>query len=96
MLLIRNNINKINKLKNILASSKLELTELGSVNLFLGIEITRNRKEKSIIFKQTKYIEMLLEKFNKTKLIPTSCPSKPSIKYTKNTEQASKLDINYY
>ena len=50
----------------------LELSNLGKVSLFLGIEITRDRKNRSISLKQTKYIKTMLEKFNKQHLNPVS------------------------
>ena len=58
------------------------------------MEITRNRAERTINLKQTKYINNMLEKYNKINLNPISTPVEPGIKLNKNENQASKEDIN--
>jgi hypothetical protein len=48
------------------------------------MEITRDRKNRSIKLTQSKYIKAMLKRFNKEHLNPTSTPSEPSIKLDKN------------
>jgi len=48
------------------------------------MEITRDRKNRSISLKQTNYIKTMLEKFNKQYLNPVSTPSELGIKLEKN------------
>jgi hypothetical protein len=41
----------------------MEVTDLGPIKFFLGIEISRNKKEKSITLSQKEYTQKLLNKF---------------------------------
>ena len=50
------------------------------------MEITRDRKNKSLKLTQIKYIKNMLEKYNKNKLNPISTPSDPGVKLNKNKE----------
>jgi hypothetical protein len=87
------NLIKITKLK---LSKLIEVTDLGEATYFLGIEITRNRKSRTIKLSQTKYSKILLEKYNKNNLNPISTPSDSNIKLNKNEEKASLEEINLY
>ena len=48
----------IDKLKN---KEKLDLTEEGDVDKYLGVEIERNKEDKSITFKKTFLIQRAIE-----------------------------------
>lgn len=48
-----------------------------TANLFIGLEITRDRKQKKIFVSQTNYIESLLQKFNMADCHPSSVPADP-------------------
>jgi hypothetical protein len=41
----------------------MKVTDLGPIKFFLGIEISRNKKEKSITLFQKEYTQKLLDKF---------------------------------
>ena len=58
------NIKQINKIQTKLGKD-LELTSLGPVSYFLGMEITRDRKNKVIKLNQKKYTQNILKRFNK-------------------------------
>ena len=45
-----------------------ELKELGPMNTFLGIRITRDRLNRKIYFDQGEYVKKILEKFGYAKL----------------------------
>ena len=60
------------------------------------MEITRDRKNKSLKLTQIKYIKNMLEKYNKNKLNPISTPSDPGVKLNKNKEQAIEQEINLF
>ena len=74
----------------------LELTNLGPVSYFLGMEITRDRKNKGIKLNQIKYTQNILQRFNKQNLNPVSTTRIIGLKLEKNTEQASPKDIKQY
>ena len=55
----KENINQlIDKLEN---KEKLDLTDEGDVKKYLGVEIERNKEDKSITFKQTFFIQRVIE-----------------------------------
>ena len=95
VLLLGKNLDAINKLKKELATI-LKVSNLGEAKTFLGIEIIRDRKKRSVYLKQTKYIKDILEKYNKQGLNPVSTPAEAGIKLSKNLEQASPEDIKLY
>ena len=72
------------------------MTNLGPVSYFLGIEITRDHKNKVIKLNQKKYTQNILQRFNKQNLNPVSTPRIISLKLEKNIEQASPNDIKEY
>lgn len=85
---INNLYNKLNK--------DLQISNLGEVKYYLGIEIIRDRQNRSIKLSQKGFIDNLLNKFNKTNLYPTKNPLAQGVKLTKNIDQASKEDIKEY
>lgn len=89
------NIEQINKIQTKLGKD-LELTNLGPVSYFLGMEITRDRKNKVIKLNQKNYTQNILQRFNKQNLNPVSTPGIIGLKMEKNTEQASPKDIKQY
>ncbi len=89
------NKNEINSLKQQL-KKKLELSDLGNISYYLGMEISRDRTKNKLFLSQIKYINELLSKFNINgdKLIYS--PSVQGVRLEKNTEQAELKDINLY
>jgi hypothetical protein len=63
MLLIGNNKEIIQDVKTQL-SSKFDMKDLGVANFILGMEITRDRKNKKLWLNQRKYVETILHRFN--------------------------------
>ncbi len=53
-------------------------------NLFIGLEITRDRKQKKIFVSQTNYIESLLQKFHMAGCHPSTVPADPSSRLSVN------------
>ena len=72
------------------------MTSLGPVSYFLGMEITRDRKNKVIKLNQKKYTQNILKRFNKQNLNLVSTPRIIGLKLEKNIEQASPNDIKQY
>ena len=56
--------------KEIYTISSLEITDLGEIKYYLGVEITRNRKEKSLSLSQASFTRNLLKRFNKVEEKP--------------------------
>jgi hypothetical protein len=70
---------------------------MGPISTFLGNDI--KIENKYLYINQNKYIEKLLIKFNiinNKNYKPIKIPRQPGLKLFKNSEQASKNDINEY
>ena len=57
-------------------SQKLEITDLGPIAYYLGIEITRNRQNRTLSMSQNAYLDTILAGFGKSKLKLAKTPSK--------------------
>ncbi len=88
LLVFAENKNEINSLKQQL-KRKLELSDLGNISYYLGIEISRDRTKNKLFLSQKKYINELLSKFN---------INVQGVRLEKNTEQAELIwfDLNSY
>ena len=63
VILYSNNITLLNHTKKVL-SQQFELKFFGAVHYCLGLQVIRNRENKTIHLSQQKYIENILERFN--------------------------------
>eukprot|EP00253_Pinus_taeda_P006877 PITA_06877 len=91
LLMTGNNERYIASIKKELGKS-FEMTDLGYVHYYLGIEVTQNPK--SIFLSQKKYIGDLLNKFGRTECNPLTTPMERNLKLTsiegKEFEDATK------
>jgi hypothetical protein len=81
-----------------LLSQKLIVNDLGEAKVFLGIEITRNRSNRSIFLGQKAYTEKILQRFNKP-ILPkekVSIPIPLGIKLEPNNDQSDPKDIQKF
>ncbi len=85
-----------NLYKEITTKTKLEVSNLGEIKEFLGVEIIRDRSKRSIIITQRNFIKKILYRFNKQNNKPKDIPLPIGLKLEKNLEQASLKDINKY
>eukprot|EP00253_Pinus_taeda_P027800 PITA_27800 len=88
----RNNENYISSIKKELGKS-FEMTDLGYVHYYLGIEVTQHPK--SIFLSRKKYIGDLLNRFGMTERNPLTTPIEQNLKLTsiegKEFEDATKF-----
>lgn len=73
--------------------SKLGITNLGEIKEFLGVEIIRNRSNRSIAITQKSFINKVLNKYNKTLNKEKSIPLPIGIKLNKNLEDLNNNTI---
>ncbi|KAL5863382.1 hypothetical protein ACOSQ3_000896 [Xanthoceras sorbifolium] len=73
MLIVGQDIGKINKLKKELSKS-FAMKDLGPAKQILGMRITRNRQNRRIWLSQERYVEKVLERFNMSKAKSVSSP----------------------
>jgi hypothetical protein len=90
ILVFAKDISLINSLyKDLTSTSKLEVTNLGEIKEFLGVEIIRDRSSKSLIITQRNFIAKMLNKYNKQNNKPKSIPLPIGLKLSKNLEESS-------
>jgi hypothetical protein len=90
ILVFAKDISLVNSLyKDLTRTSNLEVTNLGEIKEFLGVEVIRDRKQKSLILTQRNFIAKVLNKYNKQNNKPKSIPLPIGIKLSKNLEESS-------
>ena len=67
-------------------SKHLEISDLGEVKHYLGIEVSRDKPNKTITLSQKGYLLKILERYNKSGLNPVSTPIEVGVRL----EKASK------
>ena len=81
--------NKIEEVKMSL-KSRFKMKELGDLNSFLEVKITRN--EKAMVLSQTAYLERMLARFNMSECKPISMPME--VKCPQNNDDLRKVEKN--
>jgi reverse transcriptase-like protein len=95
-LIIGKSLKDINSLKKRLAKV-YALEDIGPASLFLGVQITRNRKKGLLWLSQSHYIEEALRAFGLESCRPISIPLQPGVIGTKATRiVVSKADYKLY
>ena len=90
ILVFAKDISLVNSLyRDLTTTSKLEVTNLGEIKEFLGVEIIRDRKKKSLIITQRSFVAKILNKYNKQNKKPKAVPLPIDIKLEKNLEEST-------
>ncbi|KAI0923982.1 hypothetical protein AcV5_010529 [Taiwanofungus camphoratus] len=76
-------------------SQHFKLRDLGPTTFLLGIEITRDRSERSLSLCQHQYIIDMLERFNLSDCKPVKTPMTPGLVLTKEMGAQSQEDIEF-
>lgn len=92
-LLIFGSISLIQQLKEDIAA-KVEITDLGPISYYLGIEIARSPGQISI--SQQKYTTEILAKFGKSDLKPVKSPSEMGVRLEKSDQVADEQTTRSY
>lgn len=95
LLVFSDSMNEINILKAKI-NKKVEISDLGDARFFLGMELSRNRKNKSLFLSQAKYIQELLNKFKMFDEKSIYSPTIQGVRLEKNPDQASEHVIKLY
>ena len=62
-----------------LLNEEFEMTDLGPLTVFLGMEIRRNRRLRNLHLSQTRYINAILERFGMASATTISTPADPHV-----------------
>jgi len=85
----------INEVKEKLAGM-FEMKDVGKLKYFLGMQIHRNRKERTLTITQSGYIGAILERFQMMDAKPMTTPMATGIKLYKPNEDDEILNSTYY
>ena len=72
---------------------RFEMKDLGPLQYCLGIQITRDRKNRTLCMSQEKYIADMLERFHMAECKEVATPLDPSVKLTKEMEPKTEKEI---
>ena len=72
-----------------------KMVDMGSISHYLGLNVERNRDNRTIKLSQSSYIEKVLEKFHMQNAKTTTTPMKEGSLF-RNESQASESDIKQY
>lgn len=95
ILIFGKNREEIQHLKSSL-KEKFEMTDMGDAHMYLGMQITRNRKLNTLFLDQRKYIQVVLDRFKMTDCNPVSTPMETGIKLSKRDNQAPLHEQHLY
>lgn len=83
LLIASKDLAKIVEIKQAL-SRRFKMKDLGKAHYCLGIQIIRDRENKTIKLSQTRYADTILERFNMANCKPISTPMEPGLRLSKN------------
>ena len=95
LLIFGKEMGTINEVKGKLAGM-FEMTDVGELKYFLGMQVHRNRKERTLTITQSGYIGAILERFQMTDAKPMTTPMATGTKLYKPTEDDEILNPIYY
>ena len=73
LMVLSNDINLLDQKKDELKDT-FKMKDLGPIHWFLGLEITRDRMQRSISISQSRYVSDIVERFGFTNSRPISTP----------------------
>ena len=82
-------------------ATRFKISDLGELKWILGMEVTRDRKKRTLTLHQRKYIRDILELFGMSECNPRATPADPSVRLSKEDspegEKAqAKVDVSKY
>uniref|UniRef100_A0AAV1VAR2 Reverse transcriptase Ty1/copia-type domain-containing protein n=1 Tax=Peronospora matthiolae TaxID=2874970 RepID=A0AAV1VAR2_9STRA len=83
-LILASSKNELLKSTKMALSKRFEMTDLGELDYFLGMEIKNDRKTGMVTVQQTKFLKSVLTKFGMDNSKPVKTPQDPGLKLTKN------------
>jgi hypothetical protein len=95
LLIFGKELGTINEVKGKLAGM-FEMTDVGELKYFLGMQVHRNRKERTLTITQSGYIGAILERFQMRDAKPMTTPMATGTKLHKPTEDDEILNTTYY
>ena len=77
-------------------SSRFEMDDRGEVHFILGMEVTRDRKNRILTIDQKLYLENILKRFGMENCKPVSTPVEANEKFVKLSDNEEPIDIPLY
>ena len=97
IMLLGDSSKEISQIKLVL-SNRFEMTDLGEIESYLGVRITRDRSRKTLEIDQSRYVREIIECFGMADSNPacTPLPAGAEIHLIAHTGKASPDEITYY
>ena len=95
ILMFGKNKEQIQQLKSFL-NRRFQMTDLGQAHMYLGMQITRDRKSRTINLDQQKYIHIILDRFKMLDCNSVSTPMETGLSLVKRTDKATPHEIQQY
>ena len=77
-------------------SGRFEMDDRGELHYILGMEVTRDRKNRIMTINQKNYLENVLKRFNMDNCKSVSTPMEASVSFSKLTESEEPVDVTLY
>ena len=77
-------------------SNRFEMDDRGEIHFILGMEVTRDRKNKRLTIDQKSYLKDILRRFSMEDCKPVSTPIEPGSKFTKLADGEDVVDETLY
>ncbi|SRR6266404_3638518 len=90
-------LENVKRIKDALAAH-YEMSDMGEIQSYLGVQIVRNRADKCLKIDQTGYISEVLERFGMVDANPhnTPLPAGAEVHLVKSTGEAAQSDIKHF
>lgn len=95
ILIFGKDIQQIKNVKNHL-HHRFQMSDMGQAHLYLGMQISRDRRARNINVNQQNYIKVILERFNMIECNSVSTPMETGLKLCKRTDSASPNEITHF
>ena len=87
-------LDDVNMLKD--EKNRFEMDDRGEIHFILGMEVTRDRKNRIMTIDQKSYLTNILKRFGMTDCKPVSTPIGPGTKFTKIPDGEEVIDETLY
>ena len=77
-------------------SERFDMDDRGEIHYVLGMEVKRDRENKTMTISQKAYLENVLERFDMQNCKPVSIPLEAGKKFAKISEDEEPIDVKKY
>lgn len=94
LIMISSSVEQLQSVKGMLCQ-EFEMTDMGPIAYCLGIQIKRDRKNRSISLSQSKYVEDVLKRYGMEQCYPIGTPQDASVTLSKSGASQTEEEVEY-